>query len=92
MLKIKAESKLLHFQENLWPNPASEFIQIQIENPNLEPCEMMILDGFGKEVLRSKLDVLQTEVLVDINEIPVGRYFVKIIGGIPFESASFLKN
>jgi hypothetical protein len=76
----------------IWPNPASEFIQIQIENPNLEPCEIMILDGFGKEVLRSKLDVLQTEVLVDIKEIPIGRYFVKIIGGIPFETSSFLKN
>jgi Secretion system C-terminal sorting domain len=75
-----------------WPNPASEFIQIQIENPNLEPCEIMILDGFGMEVLRSKLDVLQTEVLVDTKEIPVGRYFVKIIGGTPFETVSFLKN
>jgi hypothetical protein len=81
-------------QNNLriWPNPASEFIQIQIENPNLQPCQIIILDGLGKEVLRSKLDMLQTEVLVDIKEIPVGRYFVKIIGGIPFESASFLKN
>jgi hypothetical protein len=77
---------------HIWPNPASEFIQVQIENPNLEPSQLMILDGFGKEVIRAELDVLQTEILLEIKDIPVGRYFVKIIGGIPFETVSFIKN
>jgi hypothetical protein len=92
MLKTIPETMPLHFQENRWPNPASEFIQIQIENPNLEPCQLMVLDGFGKEVMRTNVDVLQTEILLELKDIPVGRYFVKIIGGTPFETASFIKN
>jgi hypothetical protein len=95
ILSYPSSHTIAGFSENklrIWPNPASEFIQIEIENPILEPCDVLILDGFGKELMRTKLDVLQTEVLLDIKEIPIGRYFVKIIGGIPFETSSFLKN
>jgi hypothetical protein len=43
-------------------------------------------------ITHTDLDVLQTEILLEIKDIPVGRYFVKMIGGIPFETVSFIKN
>jgi hypothetical protein len=75
----------------LWPNPAQNFVHIQLENQINEDTRVQVFDLFGKEVLNLTLHRLQTELIIDLIELPMGRYVARISNHVHIAPVSFLK-
>ncbi len=62
---------------SIYPNPASNFIKISIENEaGLLPREVQILDLLGLVV--TKLELNDGNNRIDISNLPRGTYFIKV--------------
>jgi len=59
---------------NIYPNPASKVLNINIKN--LDYSKLEIIDVYGKCVLKNKID--KTNITINIDKIKAGIYFVKI--------------
>jgi hypothetical protein len=63
----------------VFPNPAYKYINIQSEEPSEEEITISLLDSQGRII---KSDVIESAILVkqiDIQELPVGIYYLRII-------------
>ena len=64
---------------NVYPNPAYDFITIQLSNNNEQPTETTILNIDGKIVYAKSLT--QTEAKLDLAFLQPGIYFIELISG-----------
>ena len=73
---VSREMKL----EKLMPNPAIDYIYVEIENFTDQTVEMKIFDTMGRLVKtqNSSLTIGMNQVYVDINELETGVYFIQI--------------
>ena len=79
MIDIGLDEVYLQQALNLYPNPADGRFAISWENPNLEVTGITLYDVSGKSLLqRSAGANLAKEVIVDVNNIPAGLYYVRI--------------
>jgi hypothetical protein len=71
MLKILSAPKPLHVQESIWPNPADPFITLKAPiSPRQQP--IAILNTTGQLIWPGELVLLQTEMVIAIDEIQSG--------------------
>lgn len=56
----------------IYPNPAKDLVTVKLENP----CELFVLDAFGKVVLKQRLN--QGEQQVSLEVLASGAYFFKV--------------
>lgn len=91
MLKTPIHNARECFHTRSWPNPAQNFVQIQLEQPINEETQVHVFDLFGKQVAALKLDRQQTELVIDVTELAVGRYVVRIASHSDIAPISFLK-
>ena len=56
----------------IYPNPAKDLVTVKLENP----CELVVLDAFGKVVLKQRLN--QGEQQVSLEGVASGAYFFKV--------------
>jgi hypothetical protein len=91
MLKTPKHNSREYFRVGCWPNPAQNFVQLQLEQPINEETQVHVFDLFGKQVAALKLDRLQTELVIDVTELAVGRYVVRIASQADIAPISFLK-
>ncbi|MCX7908265.1 MAG: S8 family serine peptidase [Ignavibacteria bacterium] len=78
---------------NLFPNPANNFLFVNIPNFDEDP-ELTIVDAFGNEFLRKKLselDFVSGKYFVNLEGINSGIYFVRIISKSNVISSKFIK-
>jgi len=61
---------------NLYPNPASEFVNVNVPDGLLD-SQVRLVDITGKTIVSQQLN--QTIVQLDINLIPAGMYIVEIV-------------
>ncbi len=63
----------------LYPNPANSFIRINIENPINSPNKLEIVDNLGNIIRTYSYNLLGSEILLSIDDVPSGTYFARII-------------
>jgi len=63
-------------QIRVFPNPAKEFLNIQIQGAKMESCEVVILDMQGREI--KNLQIADGNLRLNISEVKRGMYVLKI--------------
>lgn len=78
---------------NIYPNPAHEFLNVQIQNfKSQKDLSIRILDGLGREVSNSKVVIEDTTYSIPINGLPKGFYYLQIFEeNALLHSAKFIK-
>jgi hypothetical protein len=70
----------------LWPNPASDFIQITLDNTENNSI-VKIINTTGNTVFLGRYN----NDLIDISNLPVGVYTLQVIGRDNINTAIFIK-
>lgn len=74
---------------NLYPNPANDFLNIQLLE---DPSETSVLDIFNSQTIKVMSTTLQSkEKTIDISNLPKGVYFVKVLSKGKVTTESFIK-
>ncbi len=63
---------------SIYPNPAVNYLNIDISNLNFDNLELVIFDILGNEVFKEKLSGLNIHHLINF-EFPTGSYYLKIV-------------
>jgi len=72
----------------IYPNPASDYLTLEIADETLEPKRVSVFDLQGRELMRLPL----TGNRVDISELSNGLYFLQLESNSATEVRSFIKN
>ena len=83
-----SESNLSENIFNIYPNPASEFIQVDFEESDQSHGFIEIIDLQGKPVINEKI---YGNAKIDVSKLNYGVYFLKLIKGNRVEVAKFIK-
>jgi hypothetical protein len=73
------------------PNPASDFLVIDLSNVNDENAIVTVFDVQGKMVKAVESAELNSKTTINIADIPKGNYILKISSGSKIISKSFIK-
>ncbi len=79
---------------NLFPNPASDFISLELNNSQKDIQQIQILNKEGKEVYTEKYNSQEgvNNLSINIDKLSSGIYFIKIINRIENQIIKFVKN
>lgn len=77
---IATDSKL-ELELNIIPNPASDFIAIQLVGLNKENLQIELLDITGRVMQKTVLNQGATNTYLDTKTLYAGNYIIKISGG-----------
>ncbi len=61
---------------SIFPNPFNSSCTIQVRNPSILPCELILYDVFGKEIFKGK--ITSTEYKLEKSNISEGIYVINI--------------
>ncbi|NBQ47174.1 MAG: YHYH protein [Sphingobacteriia bacterium] len=73
-------SKIQDLKLNIFPNPTSDFIAIQVVGLNQENLSIELFDATGKLVQKSSINAGATNTYLDTRTLYAGNYLVKITG------------
>jgi hypothetical protein len=62
---------------NIFPNPASNFIQIFLKDPAIRHFQLTIINSNGKEILNSNIEYSNNYV-INLQNYPGGLYYIKM--------------
>jgi hypothetical protein len=65
----------------LFPNPAGDFINIQTDPPADTETDILLVDLQGKTLKTDKIGVAISTARFNLQDVPPGIYFIKIIKG-----------
>jgi hypothetical protein len=65
----------------IYPNPASEVINIQFQSATDKEILLYLLDSRGGVIKTDRIEVATIEKTIDLQDIPAGIYFIRIIKG-----------
>jgi hypothetical protein len=78
-------------QLKVFPNPANELLNINLQNNNIENC--IILNTLGQTVYNSANEINGNhKIQLNIADLNVGVYFVKVRSGNGSYNAKFIKS
>jgi endonuclease I len=63
-----------------YPNPTTGQLTVQLQNPLAEKSVLAISDVTGRIIKQLNIPARQATIQVDASTLPVGRYFIKIVG------------
>jgi len=63
---------------SVFPNPASEYVQVKIKNTEILNNEITLLDATGKIIKQEKLN--KNQIKLDLSALSRGTYFIKVNG------------
>ncbi len=76
-------TSLNYFEQNahfeMFPNPAYDQLVLKFENIDLESYTLTVLNNLGQEVMQQ--DIEQTQMKLDISQLPEGVYYVRVQSG-----------
>jgi hypothetical protein len=77
-------------QLKVFPNPANEVLNINLQNNNIENCA--ITNALGQTVYNSANEInANHKIQLNISNLSAGVYFVKVISGSGSYNAKFIK-
>jgi hypothetical protein len=78
----------------LYPNPAQNFITLNITTIDIENVQYEIYDSFGAIKIQKNLGVFSGTISeqLDISSLPFGLYLVRVYNGNSYQSKIFTKN
>jgi hypothetical protein len=65
----------------IYPNPASEVINIQFESATDKEISLYLLDSQGRLVKTDKIEVATINKTIDLQELPAGIYYLRLTKG-----------
>lgn len=65
----------------VYPNPASDVVNISFDEPVEGEIAITILDSQGKLVRKDLIEATMTEKQINLQEIPAGVYYLKLFKG-----------
>jgi len=65
----------------VYPNPASDVVNIQFETAVDEQIVLTVLDSSGKLVKRDLIEVSLTEKQINMQDLPAGIYYLRLTKG-----------
>lgn len=63
-----------------YPNPTTGQLTVQLQNPLVEKTVLAISDVTGRMIKQLSIPARQSTIQIDASTLPVGRYFIKILG------------
>jgi hypothetical protein len=69
---------LPNFMFKVYPNPATDFIQIELINAINDKSELILIDIFGKVIQKVSLLSTKSSLKMDISSLPKGVYFLSL--------------
>jgi hypothetical protein len=76
----------------VFPNPASDFVTLQLESPPGKGTTIRVVDVFGRIVISELVDPLKQTYTLDISGLSNGMYFIEVINESGTSSQKFIKN
>jgi len=77
---------------HIFPNPAQNYLNIQLNNPLSKDLEIQFYDIVGKQIKSYSLKNVQPHNKIDISELKSGVYFIKVgVGNDEFVFEKFVK-
>jgi hypothetical protein len=82
-LIVTAYDENLDFRVDIkvYPNPASEYINIQFEEILTDVVSVTMIDSNGKLVMSDVISQGMSEKLINIQDLPSGLYYLRLIRG-----------
>ncbi|MCQ2284384.1 MAG: fibronectin type III domain-containing protein [Bacteroidales bacterium] len=74
---------------SLYPNPASNYVDVRVDNEEIQISELAVYDVYGK-LLRT-INVTENPTRIDISDLSDGMYFVRIISNKGMATKPFVK-
>ncbi len=65
----------------IYPNPAGESVNIRFETPVDKQIMIQLVDGQGKIIKNDKIEATFLEKTLNLQDIPAGTYFLRLIKG-----------
>ena len=65
----------------LYPNPASEQINLQFETATDKEILLYMLDSQGKLIKTDRIEESSTEKIINLEDLPAGVYYLRMIKG-----------
>lgn len=90
-----AHRKLNNFEFNLQPNPAGDFVNVQLNSSvskNIENVAFSVLDVSGKLLIRQTGNNLDNSLRIDLSGLDAGYYLMKVSADGYTATKKFLKN
>ena len=76
-----AENILNPVQVTVFPNPASEVINIEFDTPVDVEISLFLLDTQGKLVKTEKIEAATTNKQINMQDLPSGIYYLRLTKG-----------
>ncbi len=78
---------------NVYPNPAVNELTIALQRPLKAGSSLKITDIAGKEAINQTVNAAQSNIKLQVNQLPAGRYFISLLtdGDILHESFVIIK-
>ncbi len=90
-LFIHAETNLTQNQIQIFPNPVGQFMKIAIpENMISKPCNLTLFNLQGNKIKIVQMDQCDNELVVELENIPNGMYFLRIENEQGFYQSKFI--
>ena len=77
--EVQVESNFTQTPISIFPNPARDFINIDLGSIDGEIIQMGIFDIMGREVVKIASDDFDGIVQKDISQLPSGMYFLRVM-------------
>lgn len=74
----------------MYPNPAKSILNVQLEKASSEKILLEIFSVEGKQIKSIWLDPMETQILIETNEITSGMYFIRLNGNGLKQSKRFI--
>ena len=68
-------------QYYLYPNPASDFLNISFGNPGESTISLQIFSSTGQQVFSRSVAAHTSQIAINVSEFPSGVYFIRIDNG-----------
>lgn len=66
---------------NIYPNPASEQVNIQFESATDKEILLYLLDSQGRVVITDKIEVASIDKTIILQDLPAGIYYLRLTKG-----------
>ncbi len=81
LITTVAENILNPVQVTVFPNPASEVINIEFDTPTDGEISLFLLDTQGKLVKTDKIEAATTNKQINMQDLPSGIYYLRLTKG-----------
>jgi len=85
-----AKRQMSGFPFLVYPNPATDFVGIEISDNTFTAAKFVIRDAAGKAIIEKQVDGLTT--LIDVSQLPDGLYFIEARSNSGNIQQKFLKH